>query len=83
MFLNLGDSEQISPNLYVDLRETAREIVAQAPVLSGWEFYSTRQPKEWNYKVELAEHGIQFTWMHLVGHSYYYDILTIGTDEVY
>jgi hypothetical protein len=43
----------ISPNLDHHLRETAREIIARAPVLPGWEFYSTRQPKEWNYQVEL------------------------------
>lgn len=40
----------VSPNLNHELRELAREIIAYAPVLSGWEFYSTRQSKDWDYK---------------------------------
>lgn len=39
----------ISPNLDVGLREKAREIIVHAPVLAGWEFYSARRPKDWNY----------------------------------
>src|SRR5258708_49788 len=43
----------ISPNLNRDLRDKARAIVSGAPVLAGWEFYSARQRKEWDYKLEL------------------------------
>ncbi len=43
----------ISPNLDRKLRETARAIVAEAPELDGWEFYSSRQPKDWKYEFEL------------------------------
>src|SRR6267143_3291800 len=44
----------VSPNLNRDLQETARSIVALAPVLSSWEFYSARQPKKWDYKFRLG-----------------------------
>jgi hypothetical protein len=40
----------ISPDLNRDLRKKAREIVSRAPVLEGWEFYSARRPKDWDYK---------------------------------
>ncbi len=43
----------ISPNLDVSLREKAREIIDHAPVLAGWEFYSARRPKDWNYHVVI------------------------------
>ncbi len=43
----------ISPNLDRDLRETAREIVARAPFIPDWEFHAARQPKKWDYKLEL------------------------------
>jgi len=43
----------ISPDLDRDRREEARATVARAPVLPSWEFHSSRQPKEWDYKVEL------------------------------
>ena len=44
----------ISPNLDPVLRNTAQEIVFAAPVLAHWEFYATRQPKEWNYKIHVG-----------------------------
>jgi len=44
----------ISPNLNRDLREKARAIVARAPALPAWEFHAARQPKKWQYKVELG-----------------------------
>lgn len=44
----------ISPNLDRNLREVARTIVAEAPALSDWEFYSARQKKDWDYRVEVA-----------------------------
>lgn len=47
----------ISPNLDHKLRETSRSIVAQAPNLDNWEFYSARQPKDWKYKFELRNEG--------------------------
>jgi hypothetical protein len=49
----------ISPNLDLDLLPTARKIVSAAPVLDGWEFYSTRRPKNWDYKLlmERSEGG--------------------------
>ncbi len=43
----------ISPNLDRELRDTARAVIAHAPVLAGWEFYSSRQPKEWDFTVHL------------------------------
>lgn len=43
----------ISPNLDRELRETTREIVSCAPSLATWEFHSARQPKDWDYKLEL------------------------------
>src|SRR5260370_11669118 len=43
----------ISPNLNRNLRDRTREIVSAAPKLPDWEFHSTRQRKEWNYKFKL------------------------------
>jgi hypothetical protein len=43
----------ISPNLDRELRELATEVIAHAPVLSNWEFYSSRQPKRWDYRIVL------------------------------
>jgi hypothetical protein len=41
----------ISPNLDRRLLQKTREIVSRAPVLEGWEFYSARRPKHWDYKL--------------------------------
>jgi len=41
----------ISPNLDRDLRQKTREIISHAPVIEGWEFYSARRPKDWDYKL--------------------------------
>ena len=41
----------ISPNLEVEMRERAREIIAKAPVIEGWEFHAARPPKKWDYKL--------------------------------
>lgn len=41
----------ISPNLDRTLRTTAQEIISQAPVIEGWEFYPARRPKRWDYKL--------------------------------
>ncbi|MFL6389835.1 MAG: hypothetical protein ACJ71U_20340 [Terriglobales bacterium] len=41
----------ISPNLDLNLLPTARKIISAAPVLDGWEFYSARRPKNWDYKL--------------------------------
>lgn len=49
----------ISPNLDPDLRQKAQEIISQAPVISGWEFYSARRPKEWDYKLVMERSGGQ------------------------
>ncbi|HEY6183999.1 MAG TPA: hypothetical protein VIW67_17255 [Terriglobales bacterium] len=43
----------ISPNLDVELREIAEAIIAKAPILPQWQFYSSRRPKEWNYQFQL------------------------------
>ena len=32
-------------------------VVAVAPEVPGWEFYATRQPKQWDYRVELEGEG--------------------------
>ena len=44
----------ISPNLDKGLREEARSIISLAPSLDSWEFYPTRQVKDWDYQVRLA-----------------------------
>jgi hypothetical protein len=49
----------ISPNLSPMLRPAAREIIHAAPVLAYWEFYATRQPKAWDYKINLDSHNGQ------------------------
>lgn len=49
----------ISPNLDPTLRHAAREIIHAAPVLAHWEFYATRQPKAWDYKINLDNHNGQ------------------------
>ena len=43
----------VSPNLDKGLLAKTQEMVAVAPELPDWEFYPTRQPKEWDYRVEL------------------------------
>ena len=47
----------ISPNLDRDLRELADAVVAEAPGLPRWQFYSSRRRKEWNYKFQLESGG--------------------------
>jgi len=49
----------ISPNVDLNMLPTARKIVSAAPVLDGWEFYSARRPKNWDYKLlmERSEGG--------------------------
>lgn len=47
----------ISPNLDREVAEDAKEVVAVAPEVPGWEFYATRQPKQWDYRVELEGGG--------------------------
>jgi hypothetical protein len=47
----------ISPNLDRELREVADAIIAEAPVLPRWQFYSSRRPKEWNYQFQLEIGG--------------------------
>jgi len=49
----------ISPNLDPMLRLAAREIIHAAPVLAHWEFYATRQPKAWDYKLHTDNHNGQ------------------------
>ncbi len=49
----------ISPNLDPMLRQTAREFIHAAPVLAHWEFYATRQPKAWDYKINLDNYNGQ------------------------
>jgi hypothetical protein len=46
----------ISPNLNRELLPIAQRIVFNAPTLPHWEFYATRTPKEWNFKVLLKSH---------------------------
>ena len=47
----------ISPNLDRELQERAREIISRAPVIQGWEFYSARRPKDWDYKFVMHRAG--------------------------
>jgi hypothetical protein len=44
----------ISPNLNPKMRRAARAFVGKAPRVPGWEFHDARQPKQWDYKLELA-----------------------------
>ena len=44
----------ISPGMDSDLAASAREIVGCAPAIEGWEFYDSRQPKDWMRRFELA-----------------------------
>jgi hypothetical protein len=44
----------VSPNLDGSLRNVARKIVARAPALDDWEFHSARQPKDWDFHLELS-----------------------------
>jgi hypothetical protein len=43
-----------SPNLNPDLRVITRDIVRDAPSIDDWEFFSSRRPKQWEYRFELA-----------------------------
>jgi len=43
----------ISPNLDRSLLAESRSIVSAAPALPQWEFHWCRQPKEWNYRLEM------------------------------
>ena len=47
----------ISPNLDRELVEESREVVNAAPEIPGWEIYAMRQPKQWDYQVEIEEDG--------------------------
>jgi hypothetical protein len=47
----------ISPDLNRELRQKAQAIISRAPVLKGWEFYSARRPKEWDYKFVMKRSG--------------------------
>ena len=48
----------ISPNMDRQLRDTAQQIISSAPVLTHWEFYAARMPKEWNYKLQIENPGM-------------------------
>jgi hypothetical protein len=43
----------IAPNLDRSVLAEARSIVSIAPALPQWEFHWARQPKEWNYRLEM------------------------------
>lgn len=43
----------LSPNLDRELRKFASSVVSAAPALEQWEFYAARQPKDWDYRVDL------------------------------
>ena len=62
----------ISPNLDPDLRETAKDIVAHAPVVEGWEFYSARRPKKWDYgfRIDRAENEAEPIELDATGWSF-------------
>jgi len=47
----------ISPNLDPELRKMTDAIIAEAPILPRWQFYSSRRPKEWNYHFQLESGG--------------------------
>jgi hypothetical protein len=43
----------ISPNLDKSLVDDARKVITEAPEIPGWELYATRQPKQWDFRVEI------------------------------
>ncbi len=45
----------ISPNLDPDRLHLTKAIVSRAPTLPDWEFHASRQPKDWNYQLELGD----------------------------
>jgi hypothetical protein len=45
----------ISPSLHPELLPVTRKVVSRAPAIREWEFYSTRQPKEWDLRFELQQ----------------------------
>jgi hypothetical protein len=51
----------ISPNLDPDMLPVTKMFVELAPTLDGWEFYSCRQAKQWNYSIELEIDGRMIT----------------------
>jgi len=48
----------ISPGGDRDLLPPAREIVAQAPAIPGWEFVPARPPKQWDLRASLEYDGV-------------------------
>ena len=44
----------VSPNLDPKLLNETRKLVALAPLLTDWEFHSSRQVKDWDYRFELS-----------------------------
>jgi hypothetical protein len=73
----------ISPNLDQDLRKTTQKIVAIAPVLEAWEFHPARQPKKWDYRLELGSSRLaidasQWTFVLLRYPNANYEVLLKG-----
>jgi len=62
----------ITPTLNRNLRSLAQAIIAAAPEMRGWEFYSLRPPKRWPFNLEFeANPGEQIridasTWKFLL-----------------
>jgi hypothetical protein len=47
----------LSPNINRELAITAQEAIREAPSVSGWKFYPTRQRKTWNGIFEMEAEG--------------------------
>jgi hypothetical protein len=60
----------ISPGGDRDLLPLAREIVAQAPPLPGWEYAPARPPKEWDLRASLEYDGVGTIFLDARGWRY-------------
>jgi len=60
----------ISPGGDRGLLPPAREIVAQAPPLPGWEFSPARPPKEWDLRASLEYDGVGTIFLDARGWRY-------------
>ncbi|HSQ44293.1 MAG TPA: hypothetical protein VLM16_04810 [Ginsengibacter sp.] len=57
--LSKNYSLTISPNGDKELLDTTNYIIDKAPQLDGWEFYSTKQPKENWHLLRLVDTGLE------------------------
>ena len=74
-FWDIGQNEEdqwfftISPNLNSDLLQTSKSVIALAPNHLNWFFYSSKQTKTWDYRLEVYDELL--------------DIFTVDTSKWY